>query len=62
MPAVKVFLIVIYAAFLPPENGERIQFKAHPMGSMDECKAMEKRQMGAVKAGKVLAFCWTLKE
>lgn len=56
------FLIVIYAALIPPANGDRIQFKAHPMASLSECNDQAKRMKNNARAGKLLAFCWNLKE
>lgn len=56
----KVFLIVVYAAVIAPQDGPRVTTKATVQASMAACEVEAKKVTSRVKAGKVKAFCWPL--
>lgn len=58
----RVYLVKVYASWLPSASGDRIEFKAYPLGSMEECKTAAANLTTRVKSGRIMATCWRIKE
>lgn len=56
----KIILVVIYASMLP--GGADPEMKIHRQNSIKECNDNAALMMKRAQAGKLLAFCWKVKD